>query len=692
MHFLTRKHLKETLAIFSPIQAFVMKTRQTFLALFFLFAMHLSAIAQSLITGHVTSADDGSELIGANVKLSQKGFLVKGTVTDMSGNFTFQVQAGTYTLEVGYTGYTNLRLDGIVVLPNTTPPLELQMKSAAALHEVVVTAYKVPLIEKDQTSGGQTLTSSQIRSVDTGSRKERKRKAEASKSSNLAPAPSAPIPAYARDQAQLPTTNPESSTEQYNEINENRFKLATDDAMSTFSIDVDGASYANIRRYLASGSLPPRDAVRIEEMINYFDYQYPQPQGEHPFEVVTQLGACPWVPNHQLLHIALQGRKEDMGQLPASNLVFLVDVSGSMSDENKLPLVQKSLNLLVDQLRPEDRISLVTYAGSVGVILPSTSATQKETIKSAIDQLTSGGGTAGASGIQLAYAEARKTFNAQHNNRVILCTDGDFNVGLSSQAELVQLIEKERESGIYLTVLGYGTGNYQDGTMQALANAGNGNHAYIDGIKEAKKVLINEMGGTLFTIAKDVKLQLEFNPQLVASYRLIGYENRILATEDFDNDKKDAGELGSGHVVTALYEIVPFGVASTVHPLHPTQQTAPNHPVKELIPAAFGKDELMVLKLRYKEPKGSKPSQLIQSIVSLKDLGKTGEPFQTASAVAAFGLMLRNSPHKGNADWAKVESWVKTAAKGHDLNGYRKELLEMVRTAAKAEALAAGRK
>ncbi|HRG82858.1 MAG TPA: von Willebrand factor type A domain-containing protein, partial [Chitinophagaceae bacterium] len=340
--------------------------------------------------------------------------------------------------------------------------------------------------------------------------------------------------------------------EGYDKITENRFLKATDNPLSTFSIDVDAAAYSNIRRFINNSQLPPAGAVRIEEMVNYFKYEYPQPTNGDPFSINTEISDAPWNKDHKLVLIGLQGKKIPTENLPASNLVFLIDVSGSMQTAERLPLVKSSLKMLVDQLRQEDKISIVVYAGAAGLALPPTSGADKTKIKDAIDQLEAGGSTAGGAGIKLAYRVAAENFVKKGNNRVILCTDGDFNVGESSDDAMERLIEQERKSGVFLTVLGYGMGNYQDAKMQKLADKGNGNHAYIDGIAEAKKVLVNEFGGTLFTIAKDVKLQVEFNPAKVQGYRLIGYENRMLAKEDFNDDKKDAGELGSGHTVTAL--------------------------------------------------------------------------------------------------------------------------------------------
>ena len=472
--------------------------------------------------------------------------------------------------------------------------------------------------------------------------------------------------------------NENFNTEGYDHIVENPFLKVTDNPLSTFSIDVDAASYSNVRRFINDGQLPPAGAVRIEEMINYFSYKYPQPNDDAPFSINTEMAACPWNDKHQLVLVGLQGKKIETENLPASNLVFLIDVSGSMDEPNKLPLVQSSLKLLVDQLREQDHVALVVYAGNAGLVLPSTSGANKTKIKDAIDKLQAGGSTAGGAGIQLAYKTAKENFAKDGNNRVILCTDGDFNVGLSSDDALETLIEQERKSGVFLTVLGYGMGNYQDSKMQKLADKGNGNHAYIDGINEAKKVLVNEFGGTLFTIAKDVKLQIEFNPAKVKSYRLIGYENRMLAKEDFNNDQKDAGELGSGHTVTALYEITPVGVKNDLTDSVDTLRYQPAKKVKAR--NDFG-NEVMNIKLRYKKPDGDE-SKLLQYPLSDNAvvLNRTSDNFRFAAAVAEFGMLLRNSEYKGKGNFEMVEQMAKQAI-GDDTEGYRKEFVQMVQNA-----------
>lgn len=466
------------------------------------------------------------------------------------------------------------------------------------------------------------------------------------------------------------------NTEDYGHITENDFHSVEQQPLSTFSIDVDRASYSNVRRFIQNGTLPPKGAVRIEEMINYFDYNYAPPLNEDPFALHTEIASCPWNEKHRLVHIGLQGKKILTADLPSSNLVFLVDVSGSMDEPNKLPLVQESLKLLTDQLREDDRVAIVVYAGNAGLVLPSTSGSQKMKIKEAIDELQAGGSTAGGEGIELAYKIAQQNLKEHGNNRIILATDGDFNVGASSDDELVELIEKERQKGIFLSVLGYGMGNYKDNKMQQLADKGNGNHNYIDNLNEAKKVLVNEFGGTLFTIAKDVKLQVEFNPAMVNAYRLIGYENRILANEDFNDDKKDAGELGSGHTVTALYEIIEAGAQDTfirnVDKLKykPQQETTSTG------------NEVMNIKLRYKLPE-SKTSKLIAFPV--KDDNKTWEQtsdnFRFSAAVAEFGLLLRESAFKQNSSYEQTITIAKGAT-GGDENGYRSGFISLAKSAA----------
>ena len=467
------------------------------------------------------------------------------------------------------------------------------------------------------------------------------------------------------------------NTEDYDNIVENKFLAATQNPLSTFSIDVDEASYSNVRRYLENGSIPPAGAVRIEEMINYFDYDYTKPTNGEPFTVNTEISDCPWNPQHKLVHIGLQGKEIPVDNLPASNMVFLVDVSGSMNEANKLPLVQASMNMLVDQLREKDKVAIVVYAGSAGLVLPSTSGASKTKIKEAIDNLEAGGSTAGGEGIKLAYKTAKENFIKNGNNRIILATDGDFNVGASSDDELVRMIEQERKSGVFLSVLGYGMGNYKDNKMQQLADKGNGNHSYIDNISEARKVLVNEFGSTLFTIAKDVKIQIEFNPSKVQAYRLVGYENRMLASEDFNDDNKDAGELGSGHTVTALYEVIPVGVkddfTKSVDPL--------KYQSSEKKIFSNNTDEIMTIKLRYKKPDEDVSKLITHPVMDNHTaVENTSNNFRFSAAVAEFGLMLRSSEYKQQSSYSQVVSLAK-GAKGTDDNGYRAEFIRLVQAA-----------
>ena len=448
----------------------------------------------------------------------------------------------------------------------------------------------------------------------------------------------------------------ETSRENYGEIVENDFKNTMVDPLSTFSLDVDRASYSNVRRMLLDGYLPPADAVRIEEMINYFNYDYDQPTNNDPIAMHSKLTDCPWNTNHQILHVGIQGKKIKTDNLPPSNLVFLLDVSGSMNQPNKLPLVKSAFKILLNKLRPEDRVAIVTYAGAAGVPLQSTSVSEKSKILSALNNLNARGSTAGAQGILTAYQIAEQNFIAGGNNRVILATDGDFNVGVNTAEDLEKLIEKKRNSNVFLSVLGFGTGNYQDHQMQVLANKGNGNHAYIDNMLEAQKILVNEFGGTMFTIAKDVKIQIEFNPAYVSSYRLIGYENRLLNKEDFNDDTKDAGEIGSGHSMTAIYEIIPVGskssFASLVDDLKYQKNSKPDF-------TPLMNNELATLKFRYKEPEGTKSKKIVKTIgpkaLKLKDLDDQ-ESF--ALSVAEFGMLLRDSRFVQDASVKQIISLV----------------------------------
>jgi Ca-activated chloride channel homolog len=464
--------------------------------------------------------------------------------------------------------------------------------------------------------------------------------------------------------------------EAYDHVTANDFRTVADEALSTFSIDVDTASYANVRSMLTGGSMPPAGAVRIEEMLNYFAYDYAPPTGSDPFATHVEVAGCPWAPEHRLARVGIKGWEIANEDRPVSNLVFLLDVSGSMNSPNKLPLLKQAMGMLVDQLGENDRVAIVVYAGASGLVLDSTSCDDREAVLDALRRLNAGGSTNGGAGIQLAYDTAMANFVEGGVNRVILATDGDFNVGTTSQSDLVDMVEDKARSGVFLTVLGFGMGNYQDSTLEKLADKGNGNYAYIDTEMEAKKVLVEQIGGTLVTIAKDVKIQVEFNPAEVGHYRLIGYENRLLAAQDFNDDTKDAGEIGAGHTVTALYEIVPAGVALEVPGVDPLKyQQAPT-----LSPAA-GTGELFTLKLRYKQPDGN-TSKLLTIPVrdSRGSYARASTDFQFAASVAAFGMLLRDSPYKGTATYDSVLELGGEGAR-RDPHGYRAEFLQLVRTA-----------
>lgn len=464
------------------------------------------------------------------------------------------------------------------------------------------------------------------------------------------------------------------NAETYKEIKENSFVAVAQQPVTTFSADVDRAAYANVRRIIGYGQIPPKDAVRIEEMVNYFDYDYPAPEegSVSPLRVSPELAPAPWNPNHLLLRIGLQAKKIDLAKAPPSNIVFLIDVSGSMDEENKLPLLQSSFKMLLGQLRPDDKVAIVTYANGTKVALPSTRVKDKEKIIKVLDNLYASGGTSGGRGIQLAYEQAQKSFIKNGNNRIILATDGDFNIGINNTTDLEKFIEKQRESGIYMSVLGFGIGNYRDDMAETIADKGNGNYAYIDNITEAKKVLVNELSGTLFAVAKDVKLQLEFNPKYVKEYKLIGYENRMLANEDFTNDKKDAGEIGAGHTVTALYELVPSDgkVAQSLR-----------YQSQELNEKGKG-NELGFLKIRYKDPKvkDAKSVEITEPLIfNKKALKDTNTDYRFAASVAEFGILLRDNSNKANATYDQVIELAEGAI-GKDPEGYRKEFVRLVKS------------
>lgn len=583
--------------------------------------------AQSLtVTGTVTD-ENNRPLIGANVSIEKSR---KGTVTNEHGKYSIEAMQGDI-IRFSYIGYKTQKVKANRKIIN----VKLYPDNNLLMEECVITSDEV---------SNRAISSKQMAVRSLG------------------------MPALIYDRY--------ANREEYNHNAENRFKSPVKDPLSTFSIDVDAASYSNIRRFINQGEMPPKDAVRIEEMINYFNYNYPKPTGNDPVRITTEVGICPWNKTHRLVQIGLKAREVENQNLPASNFVFLIDVSGSMFGPTRLELVKSSLRLLVNNLREKDRVAIVTYCGDARVALPSTPGNEKQKIKDALETLTAGGSTAGGAGIKEAYRIAQKNFIAQGNNRIILCTDGDFNVGASSETELENLIESKRKGGIFLTVLGYGMGNYKDNKMQILAQKGNGNHAYIDNIQEANKVLVNEFGSTMYAVAKDVKLQVEFNPAKVQSYRLVGYETRMLNNEDFNDDTKDAGEMGAGHTVTALYEIIPTGISGnipgSIDPLKYQTETNINTQTSN-------SSELLTVKLRYKTPEEEKSKKIEKSVT---DMGKdnVSPDFRFASAVAMFAQLLKDSDFKGEATYDKV---IETANKGlsFDPEGYRAEFVRLVQSA-----------
>ncbi|RPI70762.1 MAG: DUF3520 domain-containing protein [Ignavibacteriales bacterium] len=607
----------------------------------------------AIISGKVVDESTQAPLVGANITLQETSW---GAATDINGLFKIKnISAGTYTIKASYVGYSSETIKDISIGINDSLFLSIALKLDNQLEEIVIEE-KRPLIEKFTNS---------VRVTDSDELKR--------------------LPVNGRNEISFLTGGYEAdfrypsdafNTEEYGLIEENDFLDAYSNPLSTFSIDVDAASYSNVRRFIMSGNLPPKDAVRIEEFVNYFDYDYPKPEGNKPFSVFNEMGNCPWNKDNYLVHIGIKGKELNDEERRPGNFVFLIDVSGSMEPENKLPLLKKAYKMMVNNLSPKDRVAIVVYAGSAGLILPSTPATEKEKIIEAIERLQAGGSTAGGQGIQLAYKIAKENFIKDGNNRVILATDGDFNIGISSTSEMVRMIVEKRDEGIFLTILGFGMGNYKDDRLEQIADKGNGNYYYIDNILGAKKVLGHEIMSTLFTIAKDVKIQVEFNPAKVKSYRLIGYENRLLRKEDFDDDKKDAGELGAGHTVTAIYEIVPVKDISALK-----NNEVLKYQDNKLTNHAIETDEVLTLNLRYKEP-DEETSTLISNVLNenSNDIKTSSDNLKFSAAVVQFAMLLRDSKYKGDSDF---DSILKLAEKsrGEDRFGYRDEFITLVRMA-----------
>jgi len=615
-----------------------MKNSLSIFAILTLAAIMIAFTESRTITGKVTD-NNGQPIAGVTVMVKGISATSASSTTDINGSYKIVVDQQTRILFFSLNGYTTVEEKiGDRTIINVKMVMEVN-----ALGNAATIGYGV---KRDM----------------------------ASKSMAMA-APSSGMHFESKQSFQRYNNN--FNTEGYAAVNENGYKSVKNNPLSTFSIDVDNASYSNIRRFINNGELPPADAVRIEEMINYFKYDYPEPLGEHPFSVYTELAVCPWNKMHQLLHAGLRGKSIDKSSLPPSNLVFLIDVSGSMNVPNKLPLLKSAFGLLVKELRPQDHVAIVVYAGAAGLVLGSIPGNRKEAIMAAIDNLEAGGSTAGGAGLKLAYAEAEKNFIRGGNNRIILATDGDFNVGESSNGGMERLVEEKRELGVFITVLGFGMGNVKDDKMEIIADKGNGNYSYIDNLQEARKVLVREYGGTLFTIAKDVKFQIEFNPAKVESYRLIGYENRLLNDEDFNDDTKDAGEMGAGHNVTALYELIPAGADERIPSVDPLKYQVSRS--KDNRENNFS-GEYLTIKLRYKKPDGV-TSILLEIPVRgyINEMEDTSENLRFAAAVSEFGMILRNSEFKGNAT-LEGASMLARSARGEDVDGYRSEMIRLINT------------
>jgi Ca-activated chloride channel homolog len=601
----------------------------------------------------------------ASVIVSQKNMQITSGQSDSEGKLIFKnLKSGTYDIQVQYVGYTPKTEYSVAYDSNKVKKIIIELNGENALSEIIVN--KPVRREKNRLS--------------KESKKMDDVQYELAKPHVVyAPSVKCKMEQSINTSMIMPRDNSTENNESYTAIKENTFITSIQEPLSTFSIDVDKASYSNVRRFINAGQMPPKEAVRTEELINYFPYQYKENNTQHPVSIQTELTEAPWQAQHYIAKIAMNSKKLDLSKAPDNNLVFLLDVSGSMSDANKLPLVKSSLNMLLEQMRPSDRIAIVVYAGAAGLVLPSTTVKDKQKIKDALENLNAGGSTAGGAGIELAYKTAKENFMKEGNNRIILCTDGDFNVGISEDKSLENLIEEERKDGVYLTVLGFGMGNYKDSKMEILADKGNGNYAYIDNIQEAKKTLVNEMLGTLYTVAKDVKIQIEFNPALVQAYRLIGYENRMLAKEDFNNDLKDAGEVGAGHQVTAIYEIIPVGVQSnyvgSVDKLKYTNEDKKS----ETTNYSTNSNELLNVKCRYKLPESNTSIKFEAPIlVSNKtNLKNASEDTKFTASLAAWSMLLRNSDYKGNLDYKTVIEMAKSA-KTFDPEGYRAECIRLM--------------
>ena len=613
----------------------------------------LNYFATGTIKGRVYIEGRNTSVVNATVEVYKEKTMTASTNSDSHGDYILtNIPAGIYTLRATKPGYDIVYSKSITVESGKTTVVNIPIKAKAT--EI---KKEIKVVEDAVISQELVIEQYQV----AYSKDKRAASAQMMGGVNRAQSDYDGF-------GYVP-----HNTESYDKINENIFKEVINNPLSTFSIDVDRASYSNVRRFLNNNQMPYKDAVRIEEMINYFDYDYPQPDNGDPFSVNLEMAACPWNKKHELLMIGIQGEDITTESIPSGNIVFLIDVSGSMNTPNKLPLLKQAFKILVNNLRDEDKVAIVVYAGAAGCVLESTSGENKNRIIEALNRLQAGGSTAGGAGINLAYKIAKENYIPGGNNRVILATDGDFNVGASSDGEMTRLIEEKRDEGVFLSIVGFGMGNYKDSKMEKISNAGNGNYAYIDNIMEAKKVFGEELWGTLYTIAKDVKIQIEFNPSKVKAYRLIGYENRILNKEDFNDDKKDAGDIGCGHTVTALYELILTGSQEKVSDVDPLEYQKAD---------IVNSSNLMTLKLRYKNPDADE-SKLIVKKIKENDIKtkEVSDNFKFAAAVAQFGMLLRDSEHKANSGYEQTLALARQS-KGLDKSGYRNEFVKLVETAA----------
>ncbi len=638
----------------------IMKTLKTlFAAVMIAAVIGVSAQKTQITVSGVVTAEMNRPLPGVAVQIVNTNL---GTVTDSNGKYSIKASEGDqlrFSL-IGYTTETR-KVGGATLNVKMTAEICAMEDCDVKISECVVVGYGT---QKQANLTGALQGS--VAGVNTS--KQRAQRSETKSVTEVRRFTPPVVMATICEESYYP------GGEEYGRIKENRFTSVAKDPLSTFALEVDGASYSNTRRMINQGHIPEPDAVRVEEFINYFSYDYAKPTGKDPLKVNYEIGPCPWNAKHKLVRIGVKAREIPSDNLPKTNFVFLIDVSGSMFGSNRLPLVVSSLKLLVNNLRPEDRVAIVTYAGSTRVALESTSGSDKQKIREVLDGLTAGGSTAGGAGIKMAYQIARSNFIDGGNNRIILATDGDFNVGISTSEGLETLIEQERKSGVFLTVLGYGMGNYKDKMMQTLAEKGNGNYAYIDNMQEANKVLVNEFGGTMHTVAKDVKLQVEFNPARVASFRLVGYESRLLEHEDFNDDTKDAGEIGAGHTVTALYEIVPVGSDSSAGTIDPLKYQPAKNPTDYIT-----SNEWMTVKIRYKQPDGDVSSKIEVPVKEISG-ARLSPDFHFVSAAAMFAQLLRESDFSGDATYDKVIAEARQGL-GEDTNGYRRELVRLAETA-----------